>query len=207
MPIVAMDIDGTLGDYHRQLIEFAMNYTGIKIPEAEWYRGDMRMKHWAMGVFQIDERSWKDLKLAYRQGSMKRSMPVFDGAAELCGAIIDAGAELWLTTTRPYMRLDNVDPDTRHWLERQQIQYDGLLYDENKYEKLAELVDPDRVVAVVDDLPEQVMEARRVFNTDVPIHRRSQFNQSAGMKYEMADLSDIQDECVLRVATWKEEHQ
>jgi hypothetical protein len=184
LPVVAMDIDGTLGDYHTQLIRFAEQYTGVTVPEVEWYRGDMRMKHWAMAAFGMDERSWKDLKLAYRQGSMKRSMPAFYGAAELCQAIIESGAELWLTTTRPYMRLDNVDPDTRFWLERQGIKFDGLLYDEHKYEKLSTLVDPDRVVAVVDDLPEQVLEAKRVFGPDVPIHRRSRFNQSAGMKYE-----------------------
>lgn len=205
-PVVACDIDGTLGDYHRQLIEFAEGYTGVQIPDAFWYNGSMRMKEWAMDVWDIDERSWKDLKLAYRQGSMKRSMPVFDGATELCRSIREYGAELWLTTTRPYMRLDNVDPDTREWLQRQDIEYDGLLYDEAKYPKLAELVDPDRVVAVVDDLPEMILEATRVFGPEVPIYRRERYNAPLSLAMELDTLEEIEVEILQRIADWKEDY-
>ena len=72
------------------------------------------------------------------------------------------GAEVWITTTRPYLRLDNVDPDTRHFLRRNRIQYDGLLYGEDKYKRLAKIVGADRIIMVLDDLPEMIEQARSI---------------------------------------------
>lgn len=157
-PIVALDVDGTLGDYHTNFLEFAERYfhedfTGLigtdnpGLPLWEW-----------MGLSQ---RDYRDAKLAYRQGGWKRWMPCYPGAAELTEEIRAAGAEVWLCTTRPYLRLDNVDPDTREWLRRNRIQYDALLFDPaheedgTKYHELARQAGP-RVAAVVDDLPEML---------------------------------------------------
>ena len=57
------------------------------------------------------------------------------------------------------MRLDGIDPDTRFWLERHGIKYAGLLYDEDKYERLVKTIDRERVVLVIDDLTEQIASA------------------------------------------------
>lgn len=68
---------------------------------------------------------------------------------------------MWLCTTRPYLRLDNVDPDTREWLRRNAIEYDALLFDPaheedgTKYHELARQAG-NRVASVVDDLPEMI---------------------------------------------------
>jgi hypothetical protein len=56
-----------------------------------------------------------------------------------------------------------VDPDTRFWLERHQIKYNHLLYDDHKYLRLAELVDSERVMGVVEDLSDMMDEAETVF--------------------------------------------
>jgi hypothetical protein len=91
-------------------------------------------------------------------------MPVYPGAAELTQVIRRSEAEVWLCTTRPYLRLDNVDPDTREWLRRNGIEYDALLFDPSfedgcsKYDELARQVGP-RVASVVDDLPEMITAA------------------------------------------------
>jgi hypothetical protein len=161
-PIVALDIDGTLGDYHRNFLTFACQYFDANyFPSEKWLpkydNPGLPLWQW-MG---ISHREYRDAKLAYRQGGWKRWMPVYDGAAELTEEIRAAGAEVWLCTTRPYLRLDNVDPDTREWLRRNRIRYDGLLFDPahkedgTKYDELFRQVG-DRVASVVDDLPEMV---------------------------------------------------
>jgi hypothetical protein len=148
-PIVALDIDGTLGDYHRHFLEFAALWFDRPMPGPEEFNPGLRL-HRFMGVKLADYRT---AKLAYRQGGWKRWMPVYPGAAELTRAIRRAGAEVWICTTRPYLRLDNIDPDTREWLRRAKIQYDAVLFGEDKYRELKRQAG-NRVAAVLEDLPE-----------------------------------------------------
>lgn len=173
-PVVSIDIDGTLGNFHGHFQNFMMKYLMYKGLQPV-YEGGESYKEWGKRAFRIDDRTWHDIKLAYRQGAQKRSMPIYAHAAALCESVQMSGAELWLSTTRPYLRLDNVDPDTRFWLDRNKIPYDGLLYDEDKYVRLLEIVGPNRVIAVVDDLVEECVRANEVFG-DVAIWRRNDYN-------------------------------
>jgi len=158
-PVVALDIDGTLGDYHFHFLAFAdkwlCKYGGSRIMD---YYGDTDLAT----HLKIDKRTYREVKLAYRQGGMKRSMPIYPGAWRLTECLHMAGVEVWLTTTRPYLRLDNIDPDTREWCRRNDIKFDGLLYDEDKYARLVEIVGAERIVAVLDDDLEQVMRAQQL---------------------------------------------
>jgi hypothetical protein len=175
-PIVAIDIDGTLGDYHGHLIRFMQAYLG-RNGKGPLYDGSTKMSEWANRIYGIDHKTYEQIKLAYRQGAQKRSMPPYAGIYDVCESIRRPGAELWVTTTRPFLRLDGVDPDTRFWLAHHGISYDGLLYDEDKYRVLAERVDTDRVVAVLDDLPEQYDAAANAFGSHVPILRKQRYNR------------------------------
>jgi len=226
VPVVAIDIDGTLGDYHGHFLKFAEDYLGkprgfsgeqvdvtrIQSPKREYvaglplYDGSKGFKTWFLGHFHTSERTWNDIKLAYRQGGMKRSMPVYEFATELCRAVRSNGAELWLTTTRPYLRLDNVDPDTRFWLDRHGIEFDGLLYDEFKYARLAEYVDRYRVVAIVDDLPEMIEAASRYFDWRVPILRTNWYNRATVTEPTYDTLDAVAIEVTKRIETWKRNH-
>jgi hypothetical protein len=203
--VVAVDIDGTLGDYHGHFLSFLEKYLGRdsdRLRPMRWYRGDEGFKEWAMDAFGITEKEWHDIKLAYRQGAQKRTMPIYSWAQPMCEFIRRTGTELWVTTTRPYLRLDNIDPDTRAWLRQHGIEYDGLIYDEDKYARLAELVDRDRVVAVVDDLREKTREAEREFGEGVAMLRLTRYNSS----YDYRDLRQITKEILARIQRWKELH-
>lgn len=207
-PIVAIDIDGTLGDYHTHLIGFAMGYLW-KRPNAEVldsYTGIGSFKEWFMKVFECDESTWNSIKLAYRQGAQKRSMPVYADAQWLVNNLRWDNVEVWLTTTRPYLRLDGVDPDTRFWLEKEGIEFDGLLYDEDKYNVLADRVDPERVVAVLDDLPEMYDAASQVFGKDVPILRKQFFNASVTRPSEAEGLTPALGMIQDKLEVWHGKH-
>jgi hypothetical protein len=158
-PVVALDIDGTLGYYHEHFIRFAAMYLqrSISTPWIPSREGEKFYQH--VGV---SKATYRQIKLAYRQGAQKRSMPIVPGAADLTRAVRKAGAEVWVCTTRPYLRLDNIDPDTRFWLRYNSIQYDGVLFGESKYRQLAQLVGSERIVAVLDDEVEQVRKAETV---------------------------------------------
>lgn len=148
LPIVALDIDGTMAVYHDDFTQFAQRFFGRPFP---WgYKGGSFAKHLGLTTEQ-----YRQAKLAYRQGGGKRSMPRYRHA-DLLAKWSKENSELWITTTRPYNRFDSTDPDTREWLRRNGIDYDHLLYDDRKYEVLALTVGSDRVACVVDDLPENV---------------------------------------------------
>jgi hypothetical protein len=155
VPIVALDIDGTLADYHTHFLRFAEKWIGKKMPSV--YAPNPGRRLWEhMGV---DLTTYRECKLAFRQGGLKRWMPAYHRADDLTEFIRHSlGWQVWICTTRPYMRLDNIDPDTREWMRRNNIQYDAVLFDPigDKGAKYAELKRQaeGRVVAVFDDLPE-----------------------------------------------------
>jgi hypothetical protein len=170
-PVVALDIDGTLANYHRHFLDFAQAWKGEYISKV--YKGDCSLAEHC----EMDMRTYRECKLAYRQGGMKRSMPIFYGAESLPWALRNNGAEVWLTTTRPYLRMDNIDPDTREWCRRHGIEFDGLLYDEDKYLRLSEIVGSERIVAVLDDEPQNLFRSAALGLYSVWM--RTQYNEFA----------------------------
>lgn len=147
-PVVAFDIDGVLGDYHAHFTDFCMNYWQHTRLAPGPYDGSMEFEEW-LGLSKIE---YREAKLAYRQGGLKRWLPVFGDAGEVVNDVRSAGAEVWIATTRPWQRLDNIDPDTREWLRRAGLPYDGLLYGDDKYNQLCEAVGDRRIMGVADDL-------------------------------------------------------
>jgi len=174
-PVVAIDIDGTLGEFHDHFQRFALRYLGLPYMPSG-YRGYTDYKLWFMDEFGVSSREWRDIKLAYRQGAQKRSMPAFNWSRYLVHNV-RVIAELWLCTTRPYQRLDNIDPDTRFWCEQNGIEYDYMVYGDDKYEQLSQIVEPERVVAVMDDLPERLYEAGNLFGSHVPLLLKRPHNE------------------------------
>jgi len=206
-PVVALDIDGTLGEYHEHFLRFAAEYLGVKDvkPGVMQYIGDKPFREWFNIAFDTDTRTFRDIKLAYRQGAQKRSMPCRPFARGLVRSLREMGAEIWLTTTRPYMRLDNVDPDTRFWLKRHGIKYDHLLYDEYKYEVLAQQVDPERVCFVLDDLDEKLLEASRYFDPSACVLYATCWNSAFWNDWDrVSSGEEVQMVATERVGAWIE---
>lgn len=154
-PVVALDLDGTLGDYHFNFTRFAEQWTGKEMPDPTAISAGTPFHKW----LGLSKETYRECKLAYRQGGAKRWMPCYEGARELTVHMRKRGAQVWICTTRPYLRLDTIDPDTRHWLKRNGIQFDGVLYGEHKYRDLVKITGPERVLFVVDDLPQMLIQA------------------------------------------------
>jgi hypothetical protein len=127
--------------------------------------------------------------------------------------IREAGAEVWLCTTRPYLRLDNVDPDTREWLRRNRIQYDALLFDPaheedgTKYDELRRQAG-DRVASIVDDLPEMITASNLAFQHEeartwlAPILREQPYNRHFNWARRANDLIQVEELVLADIGVW-----
>lgn len=195
-PVVALDIDGTLGYYHEHFLAFAGQWLQREVPPVWW---DGRSPFWRL--LGTSKTTYRQIKLCYRQGGLKRSMPPVPWAAELTRHVRQAGAEVWVCTTRPYLRLDNIDPDTRFWLRHNRIQYDGVLFGENKYRDLAAMVGSDRVVAVLDDETEQVERAEKL---GLPTRIMDRAYNKESTAFRCRSLYHAEDEFVALIKEWRE---
>jgi hypothetical protein len=206
-PVVALDIDGTLGDYHGNFLAFAWRYfdRGPKTWDPDKANPGLPLWEW-MG---IDLHQYREAKLAYRQGGWKRWMPCYSGAAALSHSVQRLGAEVWICTTRPYLRLDNVDPDTREWLRRNNIRYDAVLFDRvdekgSKYQELRRQAG-ERLASVVDDLPEMILEAERLRlpGSGLPIIRNQPYNRHFVWPRRADDMMEVFDHVSRDISDWK----
>lgn len=192
-PVIAIDIDGTLAEYHSHFFKFASGWFGRQFNHNYSGRGTLAE------YMKVDPLEYRQCKLAYRQGGMKRTMPMYRDAKGFISRIQDLEAEIWITTTRPYLRLDNVDPDTREWLERNKIEYTGLIYDDDKYAKLLEIVGPDRVVGVIDDLPDNYDRAEELGLRPIMVER---FHNHSTPRSPRLNMLQIETLLYNRVQGW-----
>lgn len=202
VPIVAVDIDGTLGDYHAWFLKYASEiYFGRPMPDPLTINPGMRL-HRFMGLPLVEYRA---CKLAFRQGAMKRAMPVYPYAAELTRDVRKAGGQVWICTTRPYLRLDNIDPDTQEWLNRNGIKFDAIIYGEDKYRELKRQAGK-RVAAVIEDLPELWMQAARRFPDARVLLRHQPYNTHIETPDRVGNLEYAAKEIVRAIEHWREQN-
>lgn len=186
LPVVVLDLDGTLGDYHGHFIHFACAWLGWQEFKAVQLQRTFDGRLDMAAHLGIDKGTYRTIKLAYRQGGMKRNMPEFEGARDLWRGLRGLPCEIWIATTRPYMRLDNVDPDTRECLRRWGMEPDQLLYDDDKYQLVAQRVDGGRVVACLEDLPNMYDRAHSLGLR--PILRHTPYNRHHRRSNQAQDL-------------------
>ncbi len=166
-PVVGLDLDGTLGDYHGHFLRFAEGWLGREMPDPATINPGLPLHKF----MKTSKTTYRRIKLAYREGGMKRSMPCYSGARALAMSLRqEFGCEVWITTSRPYLAHGPIEGDTKHWLKRNGIQYDHVLWGEHKYRTLRRWAG-NRVVAVLEDLP--VM-AEQAIGVGIPVLLRDQ---------------------------------
>lgn len=192
-PIVALDIDGTMADYHGAFIQFAEMWLGHQLLAPRTWSG--------VGEFSeflgLDRATYRQMKLAFRAGGFKRWMPETLNVNRLTRTLAQAGAEVWITTTRPWQRMDNVDPDTKEWLKRHGADFKHLIFDEDKYGMLVDLVNPNRIVMVLDDEEDQ---RDRCAGLRLPfVLRRNRWNTGINHDWTLSDEQAIIELAVERI--------
>jgi FMN phosphatase YigB (HAD superfamily) len=212
-PVFALDIDGTLLDYHSHFLRFAAGYFGTWDPDdPSYYDYDARIP--LHKYLRVGKQSYRQCKLAYRRGELKRSLPLlsdpYPQADELTRLLRRWGCDVWLCTTRPYLSHDEVDDATRHNLRRRGVVYQGIIWGEHKYRELVRVVGKQRIVGVLDDLPEMCTQASNLgLRTAFALrpHNRSQW--WAMPDQERARYADLQthEDTVTMFKIWLAEHR
>lgn len=176
IPVVSLDVDGTIGDYHEHFLRFAEGYFGRPFPAVDKINPGLRL-HEFMG---IDHADYRRCKLSYRQGGMKRMMPPLRGIGAVIRQVrIEWGAEVWICTTRPFNSLSSLEEDTQEFLRRAEVGYDAIIIDplgtDDKYRELWAQAGT-RVCAVVEDLPEQAWRAHDIHTCAQLLIRNQPYN-------------------------------
>lgn len=198
-PVVAVDIDGTLGDYHKHFAWFCSKYWGDRVA---------RYPYDGSGEFEdsldLSKEEYRQAKLAYRMGGMKRWLPLFADTKPFMDMVANLGAEVWVATTRPWHSVQNIDSDTQWWLQSHGFRVDGLLYGEDKYSLLIDTVGIDRVIGVVDDLPFQLGYAEALglnaWQVDRSHNKATKWHRRGDLVSAACWLSD-------RLAEWQERNK
>jgi hypothetical protein len=160
--VVALDIDGVLGDWpfcFYQFIEsqhpgemiFRRGSGGEPIDEST------QNPYEALANNPLQIHEWKD---EYRQSGAKRSLPVVEGAVAFTKELRRLGLHVVLLTARPYKMYCRIFADTMHWLDSNGFAYDAILWGEDKEARLAEEFTAGSVAAFVDDNPLNVDRVR-----------------------------------------------
>ena len=185
-PVIALDIDGTLADYHGHFVEFACKWMDVDLQRYQMYSGVTDLATY----LGISKEQYRTIKLAYRQGGQKRwQPPLFPNPGMLVDRLIGLGFEVWIATTRPYNRFDSTDPDTRWWLDKHGVRFDGLIYDDDKMSVLVDRVGRQRISMVVDDLSVNLEHAATL---EVPAYQiLTRYN--AGARWHGPSVEGYQD--------------
>ena len=202
LPIVSLDIDNTLGNYHAHFLDFAEKWFGREMPDPKEINPGLPL----FRFMRVTKAKYREAKLAYRQGGWKRWMPAYPGASELTREIQAAGAEVWICTTRPYLRLDNIDPDTREWLRRNRIKYNAVIFGDDKYTELKRQAGT-RVAAVVDDLPEMVARAHGLGFKPIYIRKQPYNLDNQITDLEFDDLGVLCERLKKDIRRWRESNK
>lgn len=196
-PVFGLDVDGTLGDYHEHFTTFAEAWLGRQLPRD--YAGGSFASHLGMS-----KATYRQIKLAYRRGGLKRSMPAYEGAADLAASLRKRGAVVIICTTRPYLSMDNIEPDTREWLRRNRIQHDGVIAGENKYRDLKAVYGKEAVVSVLEDLPDLLSQAEACgFEWVMPVRKYNVSKQLNDFGCYVSDLHVAQRVLLNRLNEWE----
>lgn len=163
-PVLGIDIDGTLVDYHRHFTDFAVQYFDLDMEHYAFHTYDSRLPfHKFLGV---SKEKYRQCKMAYRRGELKRSVPLlpspYPDAPTLTKTLRLWGVDVWLCTTRPYLAYDYIDSATRHNLRRHNIVHNAVLWGEHKYRDLVREVGRGRIIGVLDDLPSMCDQAMKL---------------------------------------------
>jgi hypothetical protein len=197
-PIIGLDVDGTFARYHEHFERFFREWSGKETPGTGYAGGQSFASY--LGT---SKATYRQAKLAYRLGGWKRSMPVYDGAADMVRAWRSLGAEVAICTTRPFLSLEAVEKDTHHFLRRNGIQHDYVIHGERKYLDLARF-GTDRIAFVADDLPEMVRQADSAGL--ISVIRTQPYNADMDWNIDAYDIEQLMWVGCALIEEWKAKH-
>jgi len=130
--VVGIDIDGVLAEYPKGFLNFIKDETGINLNNEEIKTYNL---YDAVGEI-VGADKMKKLKHKFRAEGHKRNLPVIPGAQEGLKRLRDQGKTIILLSARPYKEYPRIFGDTIDWLNKNNFDFDAIIWDEEKEEKI-----------------------------------------------------------------------
>ena len=138
-PVILIDIDGVLSDYPKTFIKCFNKEYNTEYETLE----ELKEKHKNL----ID---YCDYKKIYRSSGIKRELEVIPNY-EVLNVWKNLGIKIVLLTSRPYERYSRIYKDTIHWLYKNNICFDFIVWNENKAEYAINKIGKKNILFAVDD--------------------------------------------------------
>jgi len=123
--IVGIDIDGVLGEYEKCFLNYFNEcHDSTKFNSIEELKD-------CIGI-----EMYEKIKSEYRQSGYKADMQACEGASEFTKKLREMGYKIIILTARPYKEYYTIYPDTLKFLEKREIIFDAIIFDENKHMKI-----------------------------------------------------------------------
>ena len=156
--IVVCDIDGVLGDYPFTFLEFVRTQEEVRYGEPPLFSSThvhtLDLYKYLEG--EVSSSNLKYYKHFYRESGMIRHENVVKGAVEFLKALREKGYYIVLLTSRPFDTYKSLYLDTYTWLVSHGLEFDALLNDSKKRDKVSKLLETSDVKFVVDDDPKLI---------------------------------------------------
>jgi len=144
--VAIIDIDGVLCDYKGGFCNYLNKRLGMALnPDEIGF-----LNHATAGV-GLDE--WETIKHDFRQLGIKRRLPVLPGAVEFTQELKASGYSVVILSSRPYKRYKRIFKDTMEWLGANGFEFDAVLWETEKHEKVMQEFDLTNVRFAVEDDP------------------------------------------------------
>ena len=140
---VCVDIDGVLCDFIQTWSDFLLWHGVIREPIRHQIYSDL-----SEYLPQDKKKEYSNLKAEYRESGIKRNAVVFPGAKQFLQKLREK-QKVVLVTARPAHKHRRIFADTVEWLESNGLEYDALIFEENKREWV--LSHSNNVLFCVDD--------------------------------------------------------
>lgn len=122
--VVAIDIDGVLGEYPYWFLKFIFDKTGYNLNSLYEAKA------------QFGTIKYEELKSSYRQSGYKATMPASKNASEFTHLLHKKGYKVIILTARPYKEYYTIYPDTLNFLKNNEIYFDAIVWDKEKHLKI-----------------------------------------------------------------------
>jgi uncharacterized HAD superfamily protein/NTP pyrophosphatase (non-canonical NTP hydrolase) len=146
---IAVDLDGVLCDYVGTWFKFC-DEKGI-----EYDQNRLNYKSLDLAAGLKDPTAYPQWKHLFRNAGWKAKADVMPGAQQFLRHFKERGYKIALVSSRPYRQYRRIFPDTIEWLQKNELPYDALIFEENKREWVQK--NAGAVLFMVEDDPDQAL--------------------------------------------------
>lgn len=202
--VVICDIDGVLSDYPCTFLNFVKERykedTGhdLVLPATEV--DNLNLYDYLRDT--ISPVDLKRYKKEYRQSGKIRDELVSPGSVEFLKELRKRNYRVVLLTSRPFSSYQNLQLDTFIWLTRNCLEFDDLICDTKKRDKIIKILENSEISFMIDDDPVIVEGVRgisglkKVYLRDQSYNRKVEEDETVIRFHDFSEiLEDLNKEC------------